>query len=63
VTGPEFVKAHGAPLGDQSHAPWTAADYDVWDHLNAVDVDEQALKRAAVTKPVAAPDTTTGGNR
>lgn len=63
MTGPEFVKQHGSPLGDDAHVPWSPADWDAWDHLNAADCDEQRLKRAARERQLAAAPDTTGGNR
>lgn len=63
MTGPEFVREHGSPLGDDAHdKPWTPTDFEVWDHLNAADCDEQRLKRARERQLAAAPDTS-GGNR
>jgi hypothetical protein len=41
VTAAEFRAAHGDPLGDQAHEPWTRGEWDEFDHLNATAVDTQ----------------------
>lgn len=73
MTGPEFVKAHGAPLGDDDHdQPWTVGDWDVFEHLTALANDERRdrstepeclLLAAEYRRAHPAPDTTTGGSR
>lgn len=44
----EFLTKHGRPDGDDAHEPWSPADFEVFDHLNATDVDEARLAAARI---------------